>query len=299
MQERSAAPAGTAPPTSDAPQTVTLADGRTLAFAEYGDPDGEPVLAFHGLPGSRHFGGFLADTAAAAGLRVVVPDRPGYGESSPKRDRTLADWADDVVDLADHLGFESFAVCGFSAGGPHALAVAAESDRVSRAAIVAGMAPPAADIDASRFIQVMATLSRRTPRLLGLIFRAQAWLMNRQDDEAFLSFVTDQPIGDVSVHGSRTVEAVLATEYRAAFDHGPAGAVADSRAVHSSWDIRYGDISCPVRGWYGTADENVPIETAQWLSGAVPDARIERVADEDHLSVLVESRGDVCSWLSG
>ncbi|WP_439025801.1 alpha/beta fold hydrolase [Haloarchaeobius sp. DT45] len=295
MQDTAAPDAATR---SDSSQTVTLADGRTLAFAEYGDLDGRPVFAFHGLPGSRHFGGFYADTATAAGLRIVVPDRPGYGESSPKRDRTLTGWADDVVDLADHLDIDEFAVCGFSAGGPHALAVAAESDRVTRAAIVAGMAPSSAGIETSRFIEVMATLSRRTPRLLGLLFRVQSWFMNRQDDEAVLSFLTEKAVGDEPVHGTRTVEEVLATEYRAAFEHGPAGAVADSRAVHSPWEIRYEELTCPVTGWYGTADENVPIETADWLAGAVPHATVERVPDEDHLSVLLETREAVCSWLA-
>jgi len=34
-------------------QTVVLQDGRSLGFAEYGDPDGKPVFYFHGHPSSR------------------------------------------------------------------------------------------------------------------------------------------------------------------------------------------------------------------------------------------------------
>ena len=32
---------------------IQTPDGRTLAVAEWGDPDGVPVVAIHGTPGSR------------------------------------------------------------------------------------------------------------------------------------------------------------------------------------------------------------------------------------------------------
>lgn len=34
-------------------QTMQLANGRTLGFADYGSPEGDPILYFHGNPGSR------------------------------------------------------------------------------------------------------------------------------------------------------------------------------------------------------------------------------------------------------
>ncbi|MCT9096080.1 alpha/beta fold hydrolase [Haloarchaeobius sp. HME9146] len=295
MQD-TAAPGSSSP--SDSARKVTLADGRSLAFAEYGDPDGTPVIAFHGLPGSRLFGRFYADAAMDAGVRIVAPARPGYGESSPKRDRTVSDWAADVRELADHLGFDEFSVVGYSAGGPHALAVAASCDRVTRVAVVAGMAPRAVVSGGPWFLKLMVPLGRHAPWILGALFRMQAWLAERQDDAEMLSFLTDRPIGDVPVDGQRTVEAVLAADFQNAFEHGPSGAVGDSRAVNRPWGVAFDDIDVPVRGWYGTADDNVPVEAAGWLSDVVPEATVERVPDEDHLSVLVETRETVCSWLA-
>ena len=82
---------------------IDLADGRRLAYAEYGDADGKPIFLFHGLPGSRLSWGLLPGEPIPAGLRVIAPDRPGYGRSDSKPGRSLLDWSDDVAQLADAL----------------------------------------------------------------------------------------------------------------------------------------------------------------------------------------------------
>jgi pimeloyl-ACP methyl ester carboxylesterase len=58
-------------------QTIKLNDGRTLGYAECGDPQGKPIIEFHGNPSSR-LGGMLFDEAARKlGIRVIGIDRPG------------------------------------------------------------------------------------------------------------------------------------------------------------------------------------------------------------------------------
>jgi len=103
---------------------ITLRDGRRLAYTEWGSPSGRPVLYFHGTPGSRTW---CPDEVATieAGVRLVIPDRPGIGGSAPRPRGTLADWADDVLELADALQMSRFAVVGVSGGGPYAAACAA------------------------------------------------------------------------------------------------------------------------------------------------------------------------------
>ena len=73
--------------------TIRLADGRRLAFAEYGDPEGKPVMLFHGLPGSRLAWGLLPGDPPPTDLRIIAPDRSGYGNSDAKPGRTLLEWA--------------------------------------------------------------------------------------------------------------------------------------------------------------------------------------------------------------
>jgi pimeloyl-ACP methyl ester carboxylesterase len=122
--------------------TVELTGGRTLGYGEYGDPAGPVVVYFHGHPGSRLEAKLLAEPATAHGLRLIGVDRPGMGLSAYQRRRSMREWPHDVVELADHLGIDSFAVVGFSGGGPYALACAhAIPKRLTACGIVAGVGP--------------------------------------------------------------------------------------------------------------------------------------------------------------
>ncbi|MEM8931047.1 MAG: alpha/beta hydrolase, partial [Acidobacteriota bacterium] len=122
--------------------SMHLPDGRRLGYVELGDADGLPLIFFHGTPGSRKM--FDADELMARipGLRLILPERPGYGLSDPQPDRTLLDWPQDVAALADQLGLDRFAVGGISGGGPHALACAhRQSDRLTHTIVLASPAP--------------------------------------------------------------------------------------------------------------------------------------------------------------
>lgn len=97
-------------------RTVTLRDGRTLSYAEYGILSGTPVIGFHGMPGSRLMMKALEPAVRTAGARLIAPERPGYGLSDPHRRGTLLTYPQDIVELADALGLERFAALGVSGG---------------------------------------------------------------------------------------------------------------------------------------------------------------------------------------
>jgi len=132
---------------------ATLADGRKLAYAEYGDKKGIPLFVFHGLPGSRLSRGLLPDPPFPPGVRVIAPARPGYGGSDPHPGRGLLSWADAVAAVADILKLERFGLLGVSGGGPGALACAS---RMPERLIAIGVVSSAAPTNASG---VMAGLS--------------------------------------------------------------------------------------------------------------------------------------------
>ena len=100
---------------------IPTADGRTLAVAEWGDPNGVPLVAIHGTPGSRISWWEDPTVYARHGLRRLTVDRPGYGDSTRRAGRSVADFVEDVVTITDALGIDTFAVTGGSGGGPHAL----------------------------------------------------------------------------------------------------------------------------------------------------------------------------------
>lgn len=104
---------------------IEVGDGRRLGYATFGDPDGAPVLNCHGGLVSRTDVAPSDAVARELGLRIISPDRPGIGLTDRLPGHGIGDWArTDVAALVDHLGLDRFSVMGWSAGGPHALAVA-------------------------------------------------------------------------------------------------------------------------------------------------------------------------------
>ena len=125
----------------DVDADIALGDGRRIAYCEWGDRGGWPILLCHGAPGSRVFGPD-STTTAEAGVRLITVDRPGYGRSDPRPGRQIRDWPADVEELAAALGIDEFDVAGHSSGGPYALACAAAfPGRVKRVALVSCIAP--------------------------------------------------------------------------------------------------------------------------------------------------------------
>jgi pimeloyl-ACP methyl ester carboxylesterase len=122
---------------------ITGDDGRLIRYCAYGPQDGVPVMFQGGSPGTRWKRPMMIEAIEQCGMRMVVPDRPGYGGSTRQRGRTVADVVDDVQLLADAQGWARFAVAGSSGGGPHALACAAlPPGRVIRCAVGSGICPP-------------------------------------------------------------------------------------------------------------------------------------------------------------
>lgn len=118
-------------------------DGRDLAWADFGDPAGDPVFWFHGTPGARwqlpHDAGRLA---VERGLRIITVERPGTGDSTPHVYREIVEFADDLRQVADDLGVDEFAVVGLSGGGPYLLAAAHElGDRMKAGIVLGGIGP--------------------------------------------------------------------------------------------------------------------------------------------------------------
>src|SRR5215213_10783654 len=73
-----------------------LGNGRTIAYATWGDPEGTPVFIGHGTPGSRlALSPGLDDPEwlRQQRLRFIGVDRPGYGFSDPWPEASLLDCA--------------------------------------------------------------------------------------------------------------------------------------------------------------------------------------------------------------
>jgi pimeloyl-ACP methyl ester carboxylesterase len=259
--------------------TVTLDDGRIVAYAEWGDPRGRPLFSLHGTPGcrlSRHPDPRLW---SGLGLRVITLDRPGYGSSTPLPGRRVAHAAHDVGAVADALGLDRFLVIGGSGGGPHALACAAGlAERVTACAAVASAAPLTGEE-----VDGLIGLNQESYRVFAARGRGgmAEFLGDLRDailadpSGAMRGNLADAPRPDVEWYGRAEVQAVHRESLLEALRPGVQGWVDDAVSIfHDDWGIDLADTLCPVRFWHGDDDRNGPLTAVNRLAAAVPDAGV-------------------------
>lgn len=255
--------------------------GRTVAYSTYGDPTGRPVLFCHGAPGSRLLGQLLDAPAAKRGVRLVVPDRPGVGDSD-NAPVGIDDWPADAAALLDYLDAERATVVGFSGGAPFALACH-RLDAVESVTLVSGVGPPGVG-EIGRVQRTMGTLARYVPWLLSPLVRLQRWLLARRDPSAALALVADEPAETDALTTDEIAQLVRADVLAATAD-GPAGVVRELGLLARPWPFELGDVSVPVTVFHGQRDTNVAPSTGETLARRLPEATLNRV-DSDHLGTL-------------
>lgn len=274
--------------------TVTAPDGRTLAFAVWGDPDGFPVVQLHGTPGCRLERWPNEDLYRGLGVCLVTHDRAGYGRSDRRPGRRVADEADDVLALADHLGFERFGVTGGSGGGHHALACAALlADRVVRAACVVGPAPlgtPGLERDAW-----FAGQDPWNVKEFGWAIEGEEVLRPELERElaGMAERVAVDPstiLGDIDLSDTDRAELerpermqIIRESIAEQAATGVDGWVDDDLASVAEWGFEVGRITIPVLVRYGITDVLVPPAHGEWLAANVPGCVVKVDDDAGHL----------------
>lgn len=276
-------------------QTIILPDGRTLGFAEYGDPSGRPILFFPGTPSGRLFHHPDESIARSLGARVFAIDRPGYGLSDFQPDRTLLDWPEDVVQLADALGIHRFSVVGMSGGGPHAAACAFKiPQRLTAACIVSGMGPldwPGATAGLPRPRRLSATAAQHAPWLV----RPLLWLVSnpRRNAGRFYEQISAQSaMADRAVLARPEVRAMLVENWAEASRRGLRGYAQEAVLLCRPWGFRLGDLTMQVQLWQGSADAVTPLSMGRCVAQAIPDCRATFLPDEGH-SLLFDHWGEI------
>lgn len=265
---------------------VQLSDGRQLAYADWGDPAGAPVVLMHGWPGSRLGGALLDGTAGANGARLIVPDRPGLGRSDPCQGRTLSDWPDDLDRLMTTLGVERFALVGYSGGAAYALACAHRlRDRVSAVAIVSGLAPVpsvrATMVLPPHMIAILS-LCRVYPALAGVPVGALSFVIHSLPRLLALQTRLAVCADDRRVLSRPAVFEALQAEYREAFRQGT-GAVAHEAVINArDWGFPLRQLPPGIHLYHGRDDRLIPAALAYRLARALPACRCRIVPGAGH-----------------
>ena len=278
-------------------ETVEIVGGRRVAYAEYGDPAGRPVVFLHGTPGSRRLGRLFDPLARRHGVRVLAPDRPGYGRSSPWPTRDLIDTGAFVAPVLDDADVSRAGVVGFSGGGPHALALTAtHGDRITSVDVVSGASPPTLPPSAPPTQRFLGRLASTTPRLLTGLLRGQAWLGTHVSPAVVVSQYTTAA-NRASLDDD--VARLVARDFATAFAQSRRGAVVELRLLAERWPFSLAAVDRPVRLWHGAGDANVPVDGARTLRDHLPDARCTVFEPADHLTALCRSRRPVVERHAG
>ena len=266
-------------------QTMELSDGRRLGFAQFGSQTAFPVFYFHGWPGSRLEAGFFE----VPGVQLIGVDRPGYGLSEPQRDRRLADWPTDVEELADHLGFDKFAIVGMSGGGPYAAACAHFlKDRLTKVAIIAGLGPPEAPgMGGQSRVGFLLDMGQRPMTSAVLVNVMRALIRTQAAERHFKNLKERLP------RASRDIEAMtpeffqmLLTSFREGLRVSAKGSTSDARVYGEKWPFALADIRVPVSIWHGTHDPQVPVSIGRHYAKFIPTARGTFPEREGHVSIV-------------
>jgi pimeloyl-ACP methyl ester carboxylesterase len=287
-------------------QIAKADDGRSIMFAEWGDPEGKPVFALHGTPGCRLNRHPNEALVRSTGVRVITYDRPGYGGSDRLRGRIVADCVGDVGAIADTLGLDQFAVWGGSGGGPHALAVAALlADRVTRAICDVGVAPYDAMGD-----DWFTGMDPENVKEFGWALEGEDRLVVEHErlDKELRQMVSvdpsriledfDLPPSDKAVLAREDFGRVLRETVFEQTRNGVWGWVDDDIAFTLPWGFDPSTITVPTQVRYGTSDVLVPPSHGEWIARTVPGA-VVKLNELGHLGDPDVDLVDRHAWLTG
>jgi len=269
-----------------------LGNGRTIAYATWGDPEGTPVFIGHGTPGSRlALSPGLDDPEwlRQQRLRFIGVDRPGYGFSDPWPEASLLDCAGDFVWVADDLGLERFAALGISGGAPYVLALGVlVPERLRGVAIVSGLGVldrPDALEEMSESNVAEIKMAMDSPDDLAAAHREDARAIRDDPEVIFAGLSEELPEVDRQMVEHPAVRAFLIETLQEAVRQGATGWIDDDLRQVRPWPFRLEEIgTVDVRIHHGEDDTLVPAHHAKHLAEGIPGSRLQLYTEEGHLS---------------
>lgn len=268
---------------------ITLRDGRVMAYAEYGDPKGKPVIGCHPTTGSRYQIHPNENVLHTLGIRFIVPDRPGFGRSSAKTKRQYSCWPDDLAQLLDHLSIDKYSLLAYCGGTPFALAAATAMPERTKQVLLVSPVTPYDKIDLflglptpNRF---MLDFASRLPDSVFKVGRLIASSLVRNPEKYF-----DDIIGSLC---DTDAEALNEPEFldnfklalQESLSQGPQEFVYEQVLMSKDWGINLRDVQCAVTIWHGEEDQHVPIKFSERLATNFPKVNFVRKPNYGHFMI--------------
>jgi pimeloyl-ACP methyl ester carboxylesterase len=279
---------------------ITLPDGRKLSYAEFGKPDGHPVIYFHGGGSGSRLDPLLLgnELISQSGIRMIAPDRPGIGQSDFQPNRGFADYPPDILFLTDTLGLDKFSVLGISCGGGYVLACAAKiSDRIWSAVVVSG----AWEMDDLSDLPISTrwayALIKKFPGLCNILLKLLLRSLQGSPEKLLANFKKQSPAVDYAVLVPR-IQAFQAS-LNEAMHQGIKGVALDVLLYLRPWDFNLDEIQTPLTFFHGGQDRNVPMSMAKRAVDRLPTAKLLAYPNEGHMSIIINQFEAIVRALKG
>jgi len=282
-------------------QGIRLDDGRWLSYAEYGPADGRPLLFAHGLTGSRLQSHPDDSALYQQGIRLLVPDRPGFGLSDIDTQRSVLDWADDVAQLLDRLGLARVGAMGFSVGGIFAMALGRVlPQRIEQLTLVSSMGSYTETADLDGMIprnRMILILGRHMPAILTPFMQLMIDSLRRNPKQYFDDLVKNLPAFERHYLRHPAMKATITRAFTEATRNGVAGLVYEQMLISRPWGFHPAEVTVPVRLWHGEQDVHVPLSMNRRLIDELPCCDAHLLKDSGHF-LLYDRWADIVAAMS-
>lgn len=282
-------------------QTITLKDGRTLGFAEKGPSSGKPVFHFNGYPGSRLEITLIDNNILnKLNIRLIGVDRPGMGLSDYHKGRSILGWPDDILELANHLNLEKFAVEGVSGGSPYSLACAFKiPEHLTSCAVIGGIGP----MDFKKVVgnRALYFIIKHLYFLLqiSMYFQGRTARNVKKMELKWKKSFDNLPKADQNILNDPANFSMFLEEGAEAFRQGSKGVSYEGRLYAFPWQFNLEDIKTDLKIYifHGELDTIVPISIAKSVSELIPNCTNIFYPDEGHYSVPLNHIEEILKML--
>jgi pimeloyl-ACP methyl ester carboxylesterase len=278
---------------------LELPDGRTLAWRWWGEPGWTPILRLQGTPGSRLYRHPNPAIQRDLGVRYLMADRPGYGGSTRKPGRGIAEIGDDLATLLDHHGLRRVPVMGTSGGGPHALAIAARHpERVTAVSVIVGASKLAPD-EVGRLVGVNAAAYEAGESGWAALHQLLDKVRERiLGEEGMSGVLSDAPPEDRAIMEDPAWRRIARANNAEALRQGAEGWTDESMALLGEWDFDPKAVRATVTWWHGDNDMNAPLSAARRAAARLDAVDLRVWHHEGHLASLTHEAEIVRELLS-